>query len=74
MSNLLEYGVLKGFGDMLVPDKVPVVQLEYGAINIVTKFLLRDFYQFFESRGIRSANCSKRPCGSGNIVTRTRIS
>ena len=45
--------VLKGFGDMLVPEKIPVVQFEYGLINIVTKFLARDFFQFFEERGYK---------------------
>jgi len=48
-----EHLVLKGFGDLLVPDNVPVVQFEYGMLNILTKFLLRDFYQFFEGRGYK---------------------
>jgi hypothetical protein len=30
-----------------------VVQFEYGLKNIVTKFLLRDFYAYFEARGYK---------------------
>ena len=45
--------MLRGFGDLLSPGRVPVVQFEYGMINIVTKFLLRDFYTHFEDRGYR---------------------
>jgi len=48
-----EHLVLKGFGDALVSDKVPVVQFEYGMVNVLTKFLLRDFYQFFGDRGYK---------------------
>jgi len=48
-----EHLVLRGFGDLLSPDRVPVVQFEYGMVNIVTKFLLRDFYAHFEGRGYR---------------------
>jgi FkbM family methyltransferase len=46
-----EHLVLWGFDDLLTPTSVPVVQFEYGMVNILTKFLLRDFYQFFEGRG-----------------------
>lgn len=46
-----EHLVLRGFGDRLTPQDIPVVQFEYGLINISTKFLLRDFHSFFESRG-----------------------
>jgi FkbM family methyltransferase len=48
-----EHLVLKGFGDILTPEKVPVIQFEYGLINIETKFLLKDSYAFFESRGYK---------------------
>lgn len=48
-----EHLVLRGFGDWLTPDTVPVVQFEYGLVNITTKFLLKDFYSYFESRGYR---------------------
>ena len=46
-----EHLVLRGFGDALVPSRIPVIQFEYGLVNISTKFLLRDFYAFFEARG-----------------------
>jgi hypothetical protein len=32
---------------------VSVVQFEYGWGNIVTKFLLRDYYSYLEQRGYR---------------------
>lgn len=48
-----EHLVLNGFGELLTPRCVPVIQFEYGMVNIVTKFLLRDFYTFFESRGYK---------------------
>jgi len=48
-----EHLVLHGFGDLLQPDSIPVIQFEYGTVNIVTKFLLKDFYALFESRGYR---------------------
>ncbi len=48
-----EHLVLRGFGDMVVPARIPIVQFEYGMGNIVTKFLLRDFYEYFESRGYK---------------------
>jgi FkbM family methyltransferase len=48
-----EHLVLRGFDDLLVPDKVSVVQFEYGLGNIMTKFLLRDFYSYLEQRGYR---------------------
>jgi FkbM family methyltransferase len=46
-----EHLVLQGFDDLITPTKVPVIQFEYGMGNIVTKFLLRDFYSYFEGRG-----------------------
>ena len=46
-----EHLVLRGFDDMLTPANIHVVQFEYGLTNILTKFLLRDFYAYFESRG-----------------------
>jgi hypothetical protein len=48
-----EHLVLRGFDDLLTADNIPVVQFEYGIVNILTKFLLRDFYYYFESRGYR---------------------
>ncbi len=48
-----EHLVLQGFGDMLNPATIPVVQFEYGMVNIITKFLLKDFYALFESHGYK---------------------
>lgn len=46
-----EHLVLQGFGDMLNPEQIPIVQFEYGMVNIATKYLLKDFHAYFESRG-----------------------
>lgn len=43
--------VLDGFRQTLGKGKIDVIQFEYGLVNILTKFLLRDFYLFFEERG-----------------------
>jgi FkbM family methyltransferase len=48
-----EHMVLRGFGEMVTPDQIPVIQFEYGQVNIVSKFLLRDFHAFFNERGYR---------------------
>ena len=46
-----EPSVLSGFGDGIHPNKTPVVQFEYGRVNIENKFLLRDSYIYFRERG-----------------------
>ena len=46
-----EHMVLRGFGELVTPDRIPVIQFEYGQVNIVSKFLLRDFHAFFNARG-----------------------
>jgi FkbM family methyltransferase len=46
-----EHLVLKGFGALLDADDIDVIQFEYGMVNIITHFLLRDFYQLLEARG-----------------------
>ena len=48
-----EHLVLKGFGDLLRPNLISVVQFEYGMVNIASRFLLRDFYELFTGRGYR---------------------
>lgn len=48
-----EHLVLKGFDDLLEPARIPVIQFEYGMVNISTKFLLRDFHELLEGRGYR---------------------
>lgn len=46
-----EYEALLGFGKSLAEGRIKVVQFEYGYINISTKRLLIDYYQFFEAHG-----------------------
>jgi len=36
---------------MLDAGRIDVIQFEYGKVNIITHFLLRDFYEFLEPRG-----------------------
>lgn len=47
----MEERVLRGFGDMFCNGSIDLVQFEYGRVNIMNRFLLRDFYAFFEERG-----------------------
>ena len=48
-----EHLVLRGFEGCISPTRVPVVQFEYGTVNILTRYLLKDFYAYFEERGYR---------------------
>jgi len=43
--------VLKGLLKTFEQKKIDVVQFEYGNINILTHYLLFDFYQFFVAKG-----------------------
>ncbi len=43
--------VLRGFERTLAAGRVAAVQFEYGRVNILTRHLLKDFYDFFSSRG-----------------------
>lgn len=47
----MEDKVLRGFEETIRRDAIDVIQFEYGRVNILTHFLLRDFYGYFESRG-----------------------
>jgi FkbM family methyltransferase len=47
----MDHLVLQGFDSLLQAGAVDVVQFEYGQGNILSKFLLYDFCQFFETRG-----------------------
>jgi len=47
----MDHLVLEGFAEMFARDAIDVVQFEYGKVNILSRFLLRDFHQWFESRG-----------------------
>ena len=46
-----EHLVLEGLEGALREGKVRFVQFEYGRVNILTRFLLRDFYELFRSYG-----------------------
>lgn len=46
-----EYDAIKGFEKSLQAGKIRAVQFEYGYINITTKKLLIDYYEYFESVG-----------------------
>lgn len=46
-----EPDVLQGFTQMLHMGKIDVIQFEYGTANIITKFLLMDFYKLLEPLG-----------------------
>jgi len=46
-----EHLVLQGLEDGLRGGRVRFVQFEYGRVNILTRFLLRDFYQLFATHG-----------------------
>lgn len=42
-----EHLVLRGFEQLLRARRVRFVQFEYGRVNILTRFLLKDFYELF---------------------------
>ncbi len=46
-----EHLVLEGLENQLREQRVRFVQFEYGRVNILTHFLLRDFYQLFAKHG-----------------------
>ncbi len=46
-----EYDVIMGFEQHINEGKIKMIQFEYGYINISTKILLIDFYEYFESKG-----------------------
>ncbi len=48
-----EHFVLDGFKESFRGEKIKMVQFEYGKINILTKFLLIDFYHFFSQYGFK---------------------
>jgi FkbM family methyltransferase len=47
----MEDKVLRGFEETISHDAIDIIQFEYGRVNIVTHFLLRDFYEYLEARG-----------------------
>lgn len=46
-----EKNILEGFRKNFEQSKIGMVQFEYGFINVLTKWLLVDFYQFFNPLG-----------------------
>jgi FkbM family methyltransferase len=46
-----EHLVLQGFGDTLAQRRIRFVQFEYGRVNVLTGFLLKDFYDLFAAHG-----------------------
>jgi FkbM family methyltransferase len=46
-----EHLVLSGFSQALEAGQIEVIQFEYGRVNIITHFLLRDFYELLEAKG-----------------------
>jgi methyltransferase FkbM-like protein len=46
-----EHLVLRGFDRLLRERRVRFVQFEYGRVNILTRFLLKDFHQLFAAHG-----------------------
>jgi FkbM family methyltransferase len=46
-----EYDALLGFENSIKNGKIKLIQFEYGYINITTKKLLIDYYNFFEEKG-----------------------
>jgi len=49
----MEKSVLEGFHKMFSQHRIRLVQFEYNTTNIVSGFLLRDAYHFFNSVGYR---------------------
>lgn len=47
----MEHRVFYGFREMFKKKKIKIIQFEYGLVNIETGFLLKHFYDFFESYG-----------------------
>ncbi len=46
-----EYDAILGFEEHINKGKIKAIQFEYGYINISTKQLLVDYYNYFESKG-----------------------
>ncbi len=46
-----EYDALLGFEEHILKGKIKMIQFEYGYINISTKRLLIDFYNYLENKG-----------------------
>lgn len=49
----LEDKVILGFSKRLQNQDIDMIQFEYGPINVESKFLLKDFFEFFEKYGYK---------------------
>lgn len=47
----MEDKVLRGFEETIGRNAIDIIQFEYGRVNILTHFLLCDFYEYLGSRG-----------------------
>jgi len=45
-----DYAVIQGFDQMISAQKIRAIQFEYGGISVITKFLLKDFYDYFSGK------------------------
>ncbi len=54
-----EHLVLAGFENMLRKKAIRVIQFEYGYTNGDSKFLMRDFYEFFQKLGYLTGKVRK---------------
>lgn len=48
-----EYEVLQGFEESLKAKSVKVIQFEYGQVNIISHYLLRDYFNYLDNVGYR---------------------
>jgi FkbM family methyltransferase len=48
----MEDRVLTGFARMLRQERIGLIQFEYGYVNVMTKFLLKDFYDILTRHGM----------------------
>jgi len=46
-----EWMVLQGFADMIAEGRIDVIQFEYGTGSIITKFMLKDYYDMLTVHG-----------------------
>lgn len=48
-----EHLVLQGLRELLEHQRIKIIQFEYGRANILTRFLLKDFYEMLEPMGYK---------------------
>lgn len=55
-----EQSVLRGFQSLLRDQKIRLIQFEYGYANGDERFLMRDFFEFFDGLGYKVARLRRR--------------